>query len=187
MTTRCIPSVVHRFVLCYRRRSRSPWASEYNMFRTRFHFRHQTLHESIAKISVRKSMSIPGPSTGFSSDTPTPELRSRRHGPLAPTLSHKLPGSCHHVRSNGFPVVNPLGHRYYTGKKKKKRCCHYNGKGNRKARTTAQITSKVCACVTKLSLINASFLIDYTEPITTQTCRAWDTCKKGKGKSNHQK
>ena len=70
----------------------SPRASEHNMFRTRFHFRHQTLHES----SGRKFLCqiIHGhPKTkywGLSSDTPIPEQKSRRHELLAPTISRRL-------------------------------------------------------------------------------------------------
>ena len=35
----------------------------------------------------------------LSSDTSIPELRSRRHGNHAPTLSHGLPGTCRNARS----------------------------------------------------------------------------------------
>ena len=66
---------------------------------------------------------------------------------------------------NGLPDPYPVGCRHYTGQKS--RCCHP------KKQETRETTSKVCACVTKLSLNNASF----QRTVQTQRCGAWDTCK----------
>ena len=83
---------------------------------------------------------------------------------------------------DALPMAIPSGHRHYAGQKKS-RCCHTKSK-----QETKQITGNVCACVTKLSLNNASFHKKYRESITTLTCGACDTCKQGgKGEPNHQR
>ena len=142
------------------------------MVRTSFHFRHQTLHESSGRKSLYLCQIIHGHSKtkywGLPSDTPIPELRSRMHGPLAPTLSHKLPGSCHQERSHmGFQRHIHLAIVTYTRKKEKgdavATTTARETENHMSTRKTAQITSKVCACVTKLSMNNASFLRNYTE------------------------
>ena len=69
---------------------------------------------------------------------------------------------------------------------KERCCCHTNEKTWNNPRTE-QMTSNVCACVTKLSLNNASCSPKVRRNKTTQTCGACDTCKhKGKGELNHQ-
>ena len=120
------------------RRGRSPRASEHKRVRTRIHFRRQILRESNNRTFLCQIVHGHAKTKhwGLSSDIPIRELRSRRHGPLAPTLPHGLSGSCHHTgfkcAFSGVPIWPSSLHELL-----------YKCKANRKVKPVVSRDNKV--------------------------------------------
>ena len=120
------------------RRGRSPRASEHNRVRTDFHFRRQLLRESNGRKFLGQIVHGHAKTKycGLSSDIPIRELRSRRHGPLAPTLPRGLSGSCHHT---GFKWASSGVHIWPSSLHKLLSKC----KANRKVKSVVSRDNKV--------------------------------------------